>query len=270
LIILGYICSLLIGLALGTLGSGGSILTVPIMVYLMNVSPVDATGYSLFVVGTTSLIGFLNFSRKGKVEIKTAVIFAIPSLICVFLTRKFLVPSIPEHIHFFGQSDMSRDKFFMILFALLMLFVAAKILLGGKNISSEEVSTHRKNYGVLILSAVVAGFLTGFLGVGGGFIIIPSLMFFGKVSPKMSIGTSLLIIACNSFIGFMSEMIHRSEEIDYFFLLTFSAISVIGVLIGFKILTKITSLQLRNAFGFTVLLVGIYIFFREVVMINHL
>jgi uncharacterized membrane protein YfcA len=264
LLILGYICSLLIGLALGTLGSGGSILTVPIMVYLMNVSPVDATGYSLFVVGTTSLIGFINFTRKGKVELKTAVIFAIPSIICVYLTRRFFIPALPASITI-HDSVIGRDKFLMIVFAILMLFVAGRILIGQRNIPDEQFAEQKKNYSELILAAIVAGFLTGFLGVGGGFIIVPSLMFFGKVSPKMSIGTSLLIIACNSFIGFASEMVHRSEAIDFRFLFTFSLISVLGVLLGYRILSKITSAQLQRAFGGIVLIVGIYILLRETI-----
>ena len=261
--ILGYLCSLLIGISLGTLGSGGSILTVPIMVYLLSIDPVDATGYSLFVVGITSAVGFLNLSRKDTVDFKKALIFAIPSLVFVYLTRIYLVHTIPNQIPFSDALVISKDRLFMILFAILMLIVAGKIIFSKSDKESREESEYQQNYFILILAAIGSGILTGFLGVGGGFIIIPALLFFGNVLPKLCVGTSLLIIAGNSFIGFTTELIQRKGEIDYGFLTLFSVISIVGVFIGTHILSSISSKQTKNAFGYMVLVVGMYIIVRE-------
>lgn len=261
--IIAYICSMLVGISLGTLGSGGSILTVPIMVYLMGVNPVDATGYSLFVVGVTSAIGGATYVQKKMVNIKAAIIFAIPSVVSVFLTRKYLMPAIPNPVFSSASITISKELFIMLLFALLMLMVAYNMIKEGKYKNPKEKEIEQYNYPWLISIGLCSGFLTGLVGVGGGFIIIPALIFFAKIPIRMSVGTSLIIIAANSFMGFAGEVIQRHESIDYKFLLEFALFSVTGIFIGFKIASKIPAAQLKKIFGWFVLVMAVYVLVIE-------
>ena len=262
--ILGYICATLVGISLGVLGSGGSILTVPIMVYLMDVNPVDATGYSLFVVGASSAIGGIKYVRKNLVDLKTAVIFAVPSILCVFLTRKFLMPAIPNPVFSFSTFILSKELFIMLFFALLMMAVAYNMIRNGNYKQPEEKEFQNMNYLWLVCIGFVSGILTGIVGVGGGFIIIPALVLLAKVPVKMSVGTSLLIISFNSLSGFMGEVLERNEKIDYKFLLTFSALAIAGIFIGFRIALKKSPVEIKKMFGWFVLVMGICIFISEV------
>src|SRR4030095_3238657 len=161
--IAAYICALLVGISLGALGMGGSILTIPIMVYLMQVSPMDATGYSLFVVGMTSSVGGAKYIRKGLVELRTAGVFALPSVITVFFTRTYLVPSLPESFHL-GPLLLSKYHFVLLFFACLMTVVGFQMI---RNRPYEELlqkDFHWTNYIGLILLGAFAGLLTGLLG----------------------------------------------------------------------------------------------------------
>ncbi|HKR04035.1 MAG TPA: sulfite exporter TauE/SafE family protein [Bacteroidia bacterium] len=261
--IIGYFCAMLVGVSLGTLGSGGSILTVPIMVYLMHVNPVDATGYSLFVVGITSAIGTGTFIRKDLVDIKTAVIFAIPSIISVFLTRKFLIPAIPNPVITVSSFVVSKELFIMLFFALLMMVVAYTMIRNDDLKDIEEIEIRQPDYSWLKFIGFVSGILTGLTGAGGGFIIIPALVLFAKVSIRTSVGTSLLIITANSFIGFGGELLTKHEVIDYKFLFAFAFFSVIGIFIGLRLSLKITATQLKKTFGWFILITGIYVFVKE-------
>src|SRR5258706_14283580 len=144
--ILGYICAILVGVSLGVLGSGGSILTVPIMVYLLHVNPVDATGYSLFVVGASSAIGGIKYVRKNLVDVKTAFIFAVPSIVCVFLTRTFLMPAIPNPVFSSSSFVLSKELFILLLFAVLMIVVAFNMIRNGNYKVPEETEIHSINY----------------------------------------------------------------------------------------------------------------------------
>lgn len=252
---------MLIGVSLGTLGSGGSILTVPIMVYLMNISPVTATGYSLFVVGLTSLVGWVNYTRKGLVHLKTALIFALPSLLSVFLTRKYLMPLIPDVIFSSGNFTLHKNLFIMLLFAVLMVVVAYKMI-KTDNLKKEEEKIETQHYSLVMLIGFFTGILTGIVGIGGGFLIIPALVFFARIPIKMSVGTSLMIIAANSFIGFAGELA-TGTFIDWRFLFTFSAFSVFGIVIGIKISSHVPSSKLKPAFGWFVLAMGVAILLRE-------
>ena len=262
--ILGYICATLVGISLGVLGSGGSILTVPIMVYLMDVNPVDATGYSLFVVGASSAIGGIKYIRKNLVDIKTAFIFAVPSIICVFLTRKFLMPAIPNPVFSVSTFIMSKELFIMLFFAVLMMVVAYNMIRNGNYKVPEEKEFQNMNYLWLVCIGFVSGILTGVVGVGGGFIIIPALVLLAKVPIRMSVGTSLLIIAFNSLSGFLGEVLERNEKIDYKFLLTFSALAIAGIFIGFRAALKKSPAEIKKMFGWFVLAMGVCIFVKEV------
>jgi uncharacterized membrane protein YfcA len=262
--IIGYICAILVGVSLGILGSGGSILTVPIMVYFLHVNAVEATGYSLFVVGITSAIGCATYIRRKLVDLKTAGIFAAPSIVCVFLTRKYLMPAIPNPVFVTSSWVLSKELFIMILFALLMIAVAMKMIRKANYPEHTEKEIGGVNYMWLIAIGAVSGILTGILGVGGGFIIIPALVLLAGISVRMSVGTSLLIIAFNSLVGFLGEVMERHEMIDYNFLFTFTVLSVAGIFIGFRAALKRTPAQIKRMFGWFVLVMGVCIFVKEV------
>ncbi|HLG34032.1 MAG TPA: sulfite exporter TauE/SafE family protein [Bacteroidia bacterium] len=262
--ILGYICATLVGISLGILGSGGSILTVPIMVYLMNVNPVEATGYSLFVVGISSAIGGIKYVRKNLVDVKTALVFAVPSIVCVFITRIFLMPAIPNPVFASETFIVSKELFIMLLFALLMMVVAYNMIRNGNYKEPDEKEFQPMNYMWLVCIGFISGLLTGIVGVGGGFIIIPALVLLANVPVRMSVGTSLLIITFNSLSGFVGEVIEQHEKIDYQFLLLFSALAVAGIFIGFRAALKKSPSQIRKMFGWFVLVMGIGIFIKEV------
>jgi len=257
--ILGYIGALLVGLTLGLLGGGGSILTVPILVYLLGTNPVLATAYSLFVVGATSLVGAIRNMTKGMVDIKVAVVFAIPAFIAVYLTRRFLVPAIPDEIFSIGDFVMTKDLGIMLFFAVVMLAASYSMIKGRKE--KEITDAPKLNIPLIILEGAVVGVLTGIVGAGGGFLIIPALVLFANLPMKRAVATSLLIIAAKSLIGFLGDV--QTLEIDWVFLLIFTGISVIGIFLGIYLNRFIDGKNLKKAFGWFVLVMGIYIILKE-------
>lgn len=262
--LLGYIASIFIGIALGLIGGGGSILTVPVLVYLFSLDAVVATGYSLFIVGSTSLVGSVSFFQKGLVNIKTAIVFGIPSIVAVFLTRAFLIPAIPENIIQIDGFVVTKSIFLMLIFALLMI-LASYSMIKKEKISVEEEGTVQKfNYPLIILEGTVVGVLTGLVGAGGGFLIIPALVVLSKLPMKEAIGTSLVIIAAKSIIGFLGEI--GETSIDWIFLLKVSAFAFVGIFIGMAISKKIDGAKLKPAFGWFILVMGIYIILRETIL----
>ena len=260
----GFICAALVGISLGVLGSGGSILTLPIMVYLMHVNPVEATGLSLFIVGITSATGGLTYVQKKLVDLRTAFIFAIPSIVAVFITRKFLLTRIPDTI-FQGHSFLlTKDLLVLIAFALLMMIVGYSMISNADKQEPEIAKCREYNYRWLAAIGLLSGILTGLLGVGGGFIIIPALVLFAKIPVRMSVGTSLLIIAFNSLAGFIEEVMTRQSLINYRFLFLFALCSVAGVFIGFKISMWLKAAQLKKIFGWFIIAMGVLMFVKEI------
>ena len=263
--IFGYLAALLIGLSLGLTGSGGSILTVPILVYLMGLNPVISMAYSLFVVGTTSLVGSYKFYRKQLVSFRTALIFGLPSLLTVFLTRRFLVPAIPENILTVGYFNLTKGFLLMILFAVLMVFASASMIRKKKYVAlEEEMEETAQNLPALLAQGVTIGLVSGAVGAGGGFLIIPALVLFSKLDMRMAVGTSLLIISANSLFGFVGDIFNY--PIDWRFLLAFSSLSVAGIFAGSALAHRIHSDKLKTAFGWFVLVMGVYIILKETLL----
>lgn len=255
----GYIAALFIGVSLGLIGGGGSILTVPVLVYLFGVSPILATSYSLFVVGSTSLIGSFNSWRKGLVDFHTAFLFGLSSIITVFITRKIIIPHIPEDIRA-GNITLHFSVFTMVLFAVLMLVASVSMIRSKRTtVSNEE---HKTNFAKLILYGISIGLVTGFLGAGGGFLLIPALVLLLHLPMRKAIGTSLFIIALNSLAGFIGDAGHFKT--NWIFLLTVSAIAIAGVFIGGVIGKSINGRKLKKGFGWFVLAMGIYIIIKEI------
>lgn len=257
--VLGYIGALFIGIVLGITGGGGAILTVPVLVYILNYNPVIATAYSLFIVGTTSGFGTIQNFKKGLVVPKTALQFAIPSVIGVYLTRKFIVPSLPETVVYFGSLQLSKATFLMLIFAVVM-FMASYSMLKTKK-ETELVEVGSKYLVVVGIQLFFVGILIGLIGAGGGFLIIPALLKFAKLPIKKAIGTSLLIITINSLIGFIGDV--QNTVIDWAFLLKFTTFSVLGIFIGLYIQKFINETHLKKIFGIFVLLMSIFIIFKE-------
>lgn len=256
--ILGYIGALLIGLILGLTGGGGSILTVPILVYVLTINPVTAAAYSLFIVGTTSAFGATQNYFKGLVDAKTGFLFAIPSFTAVYLTRNNIVPMLPNIIFENDLVLLTKAKFLMAFFALIMLFAAFSMLKKKKEITSDEKKSSIIN---LIIQNFIIGIIIGLVGAGGGFLIIPSLVLFAKLPMKKAVGTSLFIITMNSLIGFIGDV--QNLTIDWLFLLKFTGLSIIGIFIGIYLNKFINESQLKKGFGYFVLAMACFILFKE-------
>jgi uncharacterized membrane protein YfcA len=266
--ILGYIGAILMGLSLGLIGGGGSILTVPILVYLFMIEPVLATAYSLFIVGLTSLVGSLSHMRMGNIHWRTAIVFGIPSILAVYATRAWLVPAIPDPILSIGGFTLSKPIGILILFALIMVAAAYSMIRKQKTSAATggEGQVVSFNYPLILAEGIVVGAVTGIVGAGGGFLIIPALVLLAKLPMKQAVGTSLIIIAAKSLIGFTGDL-KGGEVIDWNFLLVFSAIAIGGIIAGSLLSKRIPNEKLKPAFGWFVLVMGIYIIGRE---LSHL
>ena len=259
--LIGYFGALIIGVTLGLIGGGGSILTVPVLVYLLSINPVTATAYSLFVVGTSSLVGAANYMKKKLVDFRTATVFAIPAFIAVYATRKFLVPAIPEHIFTLWGFEVTKGIGIMLFFAVIMIVASISMIKdnGKKELLETKVIY---NYPLIIIEGIVVGVLTGIVGAGGGFLIIPALVLLAKLPMKKAVATSLLIIAVKSLIGFIGDV--QNLEIDWVFLLIFTGISVLGIFLGGYLNRFIDGKKLKKGFGWFVLIMGIYIVWKEI------
>jgi uncharacterized membrane protein YfcA len=258
---IGYLASILIGIALGLIGGGGSILTVPVLVYLFAVEPVLATAYSLFIVGLTSAVGSVGYFRKGLVNIKTAIVFGIPSIIAVFTTRAFIVPAIPKEVFSIGDFMVSKNLLLMMFFAVIMILASYSMIKKEKKNVDEKPGEQKFNYPLILIEGAIVGVITGLVGAGGGFLIIPALVILSKLPMKEAVGTSLVIIAAKSLIGFFGE--GGESIIDWQFLSIVSAFAIVGIFVGTALSKKINGEKLKPAFGWFVLVMGIYIIVKE-------
>ncbi|TDJ05814.1 MAG: sulfite exporter TauE/SafE family protein [Deltaproteobacteria bacterium] len=259
-IIFGYFGALLVGLVLGLIGAGGSILILPILVYLLKIPPVLGTGYSLFVVGLTALVGSYKYYKKDLVHFKTAAYFAIPASFGVFVARNLILPNMPINLFTVGGFTLTRDAFILLFFSVIMLFASYTMIKGRKEIKkATEV-----NYYSLGFKGMLVGIVTGFVGAGGGFLIIPALVVMAKLPMKEAIGTSLLIIAINSLFGFFVSM--GPHVIDWKFLAIFSSLSIGGIFLGIYLNHYIPGQKLKKGFGYFVLAMGLFIIGKELFM----
>ncbi|MBL0342287.1 MAG: sulfite exporter TauE/SafE family protein [Bacteroidetes bacterium] len=262
--IIGYIGAVIMGLSLGLIGGGGSILTVPILVYLFSVDAVLATAYSLFIVGLTSLIGSFSHMKMGNIHWKTALVFGIPSIISVFLTRAYLVPAIPATLFTIAGLEITKPIGLLLLFAIIMLLASYSMIKKQKS-KAEPTGEIKYNYPLIIAEGIVVGAVTGLVGAGGGFLIIPALVLLAKLPMKQAVGTSLIIIASKSLIGFTGDL-KGDEIIDWNFLLIFSAIAIVGILVGSMYSKKVSNEKLKPIFGWFILVMGIYIIIKETLL----
>ena len=263
-LIIGYVSAILIGISLGLIGGGGSILTVPVMTYLFGFDSITSTAYSLFVVGSASLVGSVAYMKKGLVSYKTAAIFGLPAIVGVYITRKLLVPQIPEEVLSFSSFTLTRDMLIMGVFALLMLAASYSMLKPKGPVNDlKEMRPQTFNYPLILLEGLLVGGLTGLVGAGGGFLIIPALVVLSKLPMKMAVGTSLVIISIKSLIGFTGDLSNPALEIDWTFLGIFTAITILGIFAGSKLSDIVPGKKLKPGFGIFIIVMGVYILVKE-------
>lgn len=258
--ILGYLGAVIIGISLGIFGGGGSILTVPVLVYLFDVSPVNATAYSLFAVGMTSFIGAVSFMKRKEVSYLTVIVFGIPAFISVYITRRLLIPNIPEELITISGFVLTKGIFLLLIFAFLMIAAAISMIQDKRTESDSDEIEY--NYPMILIEGIVVGMLTGLVGAGGGFLIIPALVLLTKLPMKLAVGTSLLIISLKSLIGVLGD-VGADLTFDWTFLMIFSAIAVGGIIIGSYLSKYISGEKLKRAFGYFVFAMGIFIIVKE-------
>jgi len=258
--IIGYLASVCIGIILGILGGGGSILAIPILVYLFHIDAIRASAYSLFIVGVTSFIGAIPKYKDHLVNVRTGILFGVPSIVAIFVTRKWIIPAIPDIIFEVAGIVISKRLLVLGLFAFLMIMASWSVIRGRKEIQPDD---HEWRTLLLIIQGILIGFLTGMVGAGGGFLIIPALVWLTGLPFKTAVGTSLFIIAINSLLGFAGDVLNY--EMDWNFLFSVTGLAVLGILIGNKLQKTIPAEKLRRIFGWFILFMGILILLNEMV-----
>lgn len=254
----GYVASVFVGIILGLLGGGGSILSIPILVYLFAVEPVQASAYSLFIVGVTSFTGAISKYKEHLVNLKTGILFGIPSIIAIFCTRKWILPAIPDTLFTYGDFIMTKRVLMLGLFAILMIPASIPLIRGRNSFVSDN---QKFRVFLVIVEGSLIGFLTGLVGAGGGFLIVPALVFLTGLPFKTAVGTSLFIISTNSLLGFTGDLLNY--RMDWPFLLAITALAIVGIFIGNLLSDRISSGRLRKGFGWMTLLMGCFILVRE-------
>lgn len=247
---LGMALAALIGLSLGTLGGGGSTLTVPIFVYVMGFEAKRAIAMSFPVVGGTSLVGALSHWRHGNVRWRTAFIFGIVAMVASFASAHLLAPLLA------GETQLLLLGAVMLVAAISMFRNA-----GGRRELADAAEDATLSWPLLSGTAIVVGMLTGLLGVGGGFLIVPALALLAHMPIKPAVGTSLVIIAMNTLSGYLGYA--GTVDVPWGFVLGFTAIAVVGILVGTRVVHAATPAQLKRAFAIFLLLVGAFVLYQN-------
>lgn len=264
LFVVGLLLSLCIGISLGLLGGGGSILTVPILHYVFGLSTGESTALSLFVVGTTAAAGSVAYARRGEVAWREGLTFALPSLSTVYATRRFVLPAIPNEFSILNIT-LSKDNFVLLLFSIVMLLASTAMLRPSQAKPSADVHFNLGRVLLIVLQGVVVGVVTGFVGAGGGFLIVPALVLLVGLDMKKAVGTTLVVIAVNSLIGFVGDL-STGREINLPILISVTSAALIGMQLGTKLVTKVSSAKLKPAFGWFVLIMGSFILIKETLL----
>jgi len=258
---IGYIVSALIGVALGLIGGGGSMITVPMLVYFFHVEPVTATSYSLFIVSGTSLVGGIRNALVRQVDFPKAVLVAVPAAVTVYFTRHYILPLIPRSFGIFHGIELTRDTAMMVIFVVVMVIVAVRMISGASRAAGMAVAPAHLHIRAII-AGVAVGLISGIIGAGGGFLIIPALVEFEKLSIKRAVGTSLVIIAANSLAGFFGDT-EVFRTINMSFLITLSLLSIGGVLLGGYLSKFIAGEKLKSGFGWFTLCIAFFVLYEE-------
>lgn len=257
--IIGYLASFIMGISLGLMGGGGSILTVPILVYLFQMHPLDATTSSLFIVGSVSLITAVRYGLRNELDFKIALLFSFPSLIGIYFARNVVLPGIPESIALTNAFQIEKGTLVLVAFSILMIAASVSMILQKKE------NLEKKNRSKIFIGAqgVATGFVTGFVGAGGGFMILPVLVKLLHLPMRIAIGTSLAIIAINTLFGFSVSLL-KSPNIDWKLQFIVLAIALVGSFFGLKMSSRIDEKKLKKVFGWFVLIVGLVILIERI------
>jgi uncharacterized protein len=258
--LVGFGLALLIGITLGLIGAGGSILTMTVLVYILGINPSLSTTYSLFIVGITSLVGSIDYFRKGQVDLQKGLFFSFPAFLMVFTMRKFVMPIIPQQIKI-GEYFIQKNVLVMVFFAVLMIGASYSMITSRKR--AKELVGENVSYWMIFVEGLLVGTLTGFVGAGGGFMIIPALVLFAKLDMKKAIGTSLVIITINSTFGAIGDY-SAGVNLDWNFLLKFASMAVLGILTGSYLSKFIDGEKLKPVFGYFILILGCWIMLKEI------
>lgn len=248
------------GAVLGLLGGGGSILTLPILVYIFSVAEEIAPSYSLFVVGVAAVVGTLGYIRTNNISLKTGLVFGAPAMLAVYLTQRYLVPALPDVFFTFGSTDFTQGMGLMVLFAIMMLLASWSMIRKKKKKPATEVGESKlgSHWHFVLLEGLGLGLFTGLVGAGGGFMIVPVLVVLSGLPMKTAVGTSLFIIAAKSLLGFFGA-VQADVYIDWEMLLPFTGLAVVGIVLGMMLASRIPGAKLKPIFGWFVLIMGIFV-----------
>jgi uncharacterized membrane protein YfcA len=242
---IGYLLAILIGFSLGLLGGGGSILTVPILVYVVGMEAKLSIALSLAIVGATSLVGVVSHTRAKNVDYKVAAIFGPIAMLGTFFGAKI--------------SQYLSGNVQLLIFSIIMLLASGFMLKGRKDVEAKE--NLKINIPLTIVQGLVVGIITGIVGVGGGFLIVPALVLIAGLSMRKAVGTSLFIIALNSFTGFFSYL--GTVEVPWVFLGKFTAFSGVGIIIGSLLVNKVPQQKLKKVFAVFLIVMGFIILYKN-------
>ena len=263
--LLGYLMALFIGISLGLFGGGGSILAVPVLAYLFSLDEKVATAYSLFIVGFTALVGGIKQQKNNNVDWRTAIVFGIPALIGVWIVRNYVIPVLPDELFSIVGFSISRRMGMFGVFIVLMVAAAYSMLRDNKRKGGSGDVNY--NYPLILIEGLFVGSITGLVGAGGGFLIIPALVVLTNLDIKKAIGTSLVIIALKSIVGFfLGDALIMS--IDWSFLVVFTSITIVGIFTGIYIGKFIDGNRLKKGFAYFILIMAIFMFIMEFIINN--
>ncbi len=246
MITVGLLLALVIGLTLGLFGGGGSTLTVPIFVYVLGFDPKLAIAMSFPVVGATSLVGAVGHWRAGNIRLANALIFGL-----VTMTGAY------------GGARASRllDGRVQLLILGVVMAAAAVMMTRSAQRDAVEAAIPEEPSAVLYLVGLAVGALTGVIGIGGGFLLVPALVVFGKVPMREAVGTSLLVIAMNCVSGFAGQ--RTTLQIPWLFVLTFSAVAIVGILTGTRLARFVPQRTLKRGFSLLLLVIAVLILWQN-------
>lgn len=259
-----YLIALSIGVFLGLMGNGTSILIVPILVYIASVTPMLSTTYSLFFVGITSLVSMFTYLRRNLVNFREVSYYLVPSVLTTFIIRKLAFFNIPIIIFQNGNFILLRHTLFMVGFAILMLIAAISMIIVKRDGTEKDTILTKSEIQKLIIIGIITGLVTSLTGTGCGFIIVPTLVFLGRFTMKKAIGTSLFVTAVNTLVGFGTDLT-ISNEIDWHFLLLFTAMAVAGIMVGNSFSRHVSGTRLRIIFGYLLVCAAFFIVIREII-----
>ncbi len=245
-----FVIAALIGLSLGLIGAGGAIVAVPAFVYLGGIQPTLASGYALFIITVASTVGSVQYIRNSLVSWRSVAVFGSTTMASIAIVRRFVLPSLPEYFVLAGGMQVQRDAIIMLCFALVLCAVGVQMIR-----STPPTNTSHPGVAKLALVGIGVGTISGFLGVGGGFLITPALVLWARLDVRKAVGTSLALMALNSGVGVASDL---SQGIAYNWelILPFTLLTTAGIIIGARLAHRINTLHIKRGFGWFVITLG--------------